>query len=143
MKAKLVKDVYSVILECYSSDANLLANYHILAPTTLEKAVNHTVETLKDSKVYKLTEKGEFCGYISTNEVDVKFIHGFFLMPKYRDKKSKAKFIKAMKSLVNPLIIPIYDKNIRANRFLIENKFKFVKNLSDEGGLINVYVLQD
>ena len=144
MKIKLTKDIEGVITECYKSDKSLLVKHHILAPTTLDEAICHTVSSLSEVgvSVYKLTEHGKFCGYFATEKTDVLFIKGFFLMPFYRTKKHKEEFIQAMNSVVNPLIIPIYDKNKRGNRFLLENKFKFVKQLSQEDKLVNVYILE-
>lgn len=93
--------------------------------------------------MYELSDNGCFSGYIAIEETDVKFIKGFFLMPKYRTETGKKKFINCMRRLLKVVIVPIYAKNIRANRFLMVNKFNFVKQLTLDNELVNVYVLQD
>jgi hypothetical protein len=146
MKIKLTKDYERIIRTCYSSDESLLLKHHIIAPTTLEEAIKHTLKTFLDTPklfMYELSNKGRFSGYIAIEETDVKFVKGFFLMPEYRTESGKSEFVDCMKRLLKTVIVPIYAKNIRANRFLMGNKFNFVKQLTLDNELVNVYVLQD
>lgn len=49
MRIKRTKDYERIIRACYSSDESLLLKHHIIAPTTLEEAINHTLKTFLDT----------------------------------------------------------------------------------------------
>lgn len=136
MKAKLTKNIQSVIERCYSNDDELLEKWHIIAPTTHRSAVLHTLSVFRKSdkfKMYELFEKGKFAGYIGVEETDLKYINGFFIMPKYRKKEYFEKFFDMIRHLVGEgAYIPVYAKNERAATWLAKNGCSFIKEAMDK-----------
>jgi hypothetical protein len=148
MKAKLTTHRQKVIEKCYSSDEDLINIFHIIAPTTIKAAVIHTLGVFLQSenfKMYELTEKGAFVGYVGvSSNSQFRYVQGFFIMPEFRSKYIFSEFFKQIKHLCGEsAYIPVYEKNTRANLFLTKNKCSFVQSMNDDkvGAKFNVYKL--
>jgi len=120
-----------VITECYSTDIDLIKKYHILAPSTLEKCVEHTVNYLLHTEkefeldLYEINNNGVLVGYFGRERVKKREnLCGFFLID--RSPEAKKEFMRFLKMKFKDKInCYIYNKNTRGISFLKKNGFKF------------------
>jgi len=139
---------YTKTIECcYRSDKDLIDKYHVIAPSTLKECVEHTVSVFIRSQnftMYELSFWGRFAGYIGVEKSDITTIKGFFLMPEFRVADHYLRFFNTIKEIAGGVAhIPVYDKNKRANSFLLKNNCIFVIGLHDEveNQPVNIYKL--
>ncbi len=132
--SKLVSEkMYNTIIErCYSSDSELLAKYHVLAPAMLFDCVEHTVDVFRKAmnfEMYEVYDGDNFVGYFGLeNYFGEIFLCGFFIMPEYRTPEWKRKFIDEIKSRTDGLInCLLYIKNTRGIKFLQNMGFELSK----------------
>lgn len=139
------KDYQRVIQKCYEKDYVLTDRYHVIAPDTTEKCVAHTVKVFEGSPcftMYLLLWEGRFAGYIGVEKSDITTLKGFFLMPSYRRKVKE--FFKSIKDACGDNVYTaVYEKNIRANKYLLRNNCRFVVQMFDEQErqTVNIYKL--
>ena len=110
----------------YSGDISLLEKWHAIAPTTLEKAVNHSLNIFLDSPKleFKLIKKNNtVIGYVGIEKTDIIYVKGFFLRKENRSLEDKKAFIELLKTELGEIIIPLNKNNVRAQRFFINNGF--------------------
>lgn len=124
--------IEKVIEGFYSQDPELLQNYHILAPCSLQQAVNDTVyrinQFIENGGKFVLTDDY----YHLTHEShDTCILCAFFISVK---KRGDAKVKKAFWESVDREYIThacIWEKNIRAKAFFEKNNLKFVDKVYD------------
>ena len=137
------KNYGEVIEKCYSSDEELFEKFHILAPTTLGDAIVNTVSvfinctTSGGYEMFKCEVDGEFAGYFGLERQKVgdgvlQLLTGFFIMPKFRHRNFRYKFLRVVKGKFpkNKILTLIYDKNERAMKFLKRNGGKTISKFS-------------
>lgn len=131
-KIQKTKEYERVISACYETDPELIEKFHALAPTTKQLAVQHTVRTFKGIEslvMYEIVKDGETIAYFGKETVYDRpdFLCGFFIIPEYRTREFVIKFWKILKSKYKSIIFcSIYNKNVRALRFLKKKGFIFV-----------------
>lgn len=113
-------EIFDLIVNCYQSDLELVQNYHVLAGRGLSACIDRTASdfiTSNTIKIFKLTKGDKFLGYFGDENGE--FLTGFFIMPEFRDTKSKQSFwntvVNHFKGSFN---VGIFDNNIRAAKFL-------------------------
>jgi len=120
------EQIKALITEMYSGDSSLLEKWHVIAPTTLEKAVENSLNIFLDSPKleFKLIENnGELIGYVGIEQTDIRYVKGFFIAKKHRNAEVKNGFIDLLKRELGEVIIPLNKNNLRAQRFFIDNCF--------------------
>lgn len=118
--------IRALITEMYSGDSSLLEKWHVIAPTTLVKAVENSLNIFLDSPnlEFKLIENnGEHIGYVGIEQTDIRYVKGFFIAKKHRNAEVKKGFIDLLKRELGEVIIPLNKNNLRAKRFFIDNGF--------------------
>lgn len=118
--------IKSLITEMYSGDSSLLEKWHVIAPTTLEKAVENSLNIFLDSPKleFKVIENNsEIIGYVGIEQTDVRYVKGFFIAKEHRNTEVKKGFIELLKRELGEVIIPLNKNNLRAQRFFIDNGF--------------------
>lgn len=139
------KNYGEIIEKCYSSDQELLDKFHILAPTTLEKALVNTVSvfincaTSGGYEMFKCEVDGEFAGYFGLERQKVgdgvlQLLTGFFVMPKFRERSYRYKFLRVIKGKFpqGRILTLIYDKNERAMKFFKRNGGRVISVFEQE-----------
>jgi len=134
-----------VIEKCYSSDQELLDKFHILAPTTMGEALVHTVSvfincaTSGGYEMFKCEVDGNFAGYFGLEKAQIgdgtiQLLTGFFIMPEYRTRPFRYKFLRVIKGKFpeNKILTLIYDKNQRAVKFFKRNGGKVISVIEQE-----------
>jgi len=124
--AKKTHDIKRVIADCYKTDNELIEKYHKLSPTTFGEAVLYTVGALTEIKneleFFELYCDNEFCGYFAIQAE--KFLVGFFILPKFRNKEVMLKFWRIVKSkFKRDIFCGLYEHNTRAIKFLKKTGF--------------------
>lgn len=134
-----IGDIEFLITECYKNDDELLKKHHVIAPTTLERASDHTSKTLvkdieeKNLIVYKIMDANEFSAYFGVYDKDnIQGLNGFFIIPKFRTKNFIEKFWEiVLDKFDEKCYIALYKKNIKGIAFIQKKSFKFVRNIFD------------
>jgi hypothetical protein len=144
-ETKETTEYQSVIQRCYDKDFILTDRYHVIAPDTTDRCVQHTVDVFKKSpnfKMYILLWEGRFAGYIGVEKTDITTLKGFFLMPSHR-RKTKEFFNVIREVCGNNVYTAVYEKNTRANKYLLRNNCKFVVEFFDETERqkVNLYII--
>lgn len=121
-------DFESVIRECYNSDSELIEKYHIMAPTTLDKAVDKTVEDFKGAatfSMYRIDKNGKLLAYFGREKTKLVTLTGFFIMPEFRTKEFVTDFWRIVRSkMPSTFYCAVFTKNERAIKFLKKKNFK-------------------
>lgn len=144
-KISRTKDYEDVIEKCYSSDKDLLDKYHILAPTTLKDAVSNTLSVFVNCgatggyEMFKCEVDGNFAGYFGLERQKMgdgvlQMLTGFFLLPEYRRRSVRYKFLRVIKGKFpqGKILTLIYDKNERAMKFLKRNGGKVISRFEHD-----------
>lgn len=137
LKLNLTTKWRDVVEKCYATDNDLLHKFHILAPTTLGDAVDHTVNTFikcaETSKfdMYEIMDDDVFVGYVGIEIFTqppvgkIMAMTGFFIMPEYRGVK--AEVFELIRTLFpnKKILTSLFSKNSRG-----------IKALTNQGGSI-------
>lgn len=119
------EDTYNhIIRECFATDAELLATFHIEAPADVDTCTNRTIEDLKKAPnftFYSLKEGNEIVGFFGVSYVEeIYYLNGFFLKAKYRHMKKE--FLDEIKKKTsNTFYTGIHVRNKRAEKFLLKH----------------------
>lgn len=119
MESIQVCDYKNIILECFSTDKDLIEKWHIVSGSGLENCTNKTVDDLKEFKVnvYKLTQDNKLIGYFGIENNT--HLTGFFIKPEFRNKEIIQEFWNIVDSKFNnTYMIGIFKKNVPAMKFL-------------------------
>lgn len=116
----------------YSKDPDLINHLHVLAPTTVEKAVQHTIKKIEECKSFGARVWGSDKFYAVIGKHDTcTILYAFFLDVDHRSKSDKDWFLQLLKN--NGVTHTcVWDRNIRAKRFFEKNNFKFVRKVFEE-----------
>lgn len=132
----ITSDYRGVLSACYKQDSELVEKYHVLAPTNLEKAIDHTANIFESSEGFEMHvvyEQGDLLGYFGRQVTDIEVLKGFFIMPAFRNKEGVRIFWNYVYKIFAPDIYTcIYENNIRAEQFLLREKFIFVRRVFDQ-----------
>lgn len=143
--AELTYDWKKVIETCYESDSDMLDKFHILAPTDLQTAVQHTLKTLfkaSDTGTIKIFEckVGEtFSGYYGLEIITIQeegrmqVMTGFFIMPEFRTPEYKKAFMEHLREQFphKSVLTYIFSKNKRARGFLAQHGGKVLDTITN------------
>lgn len=138
MQVSICQNIESLLLEMFDSDKKLLAEYHVEAPCSLDKAVDRTLSDLKKCQVlmvYQMkTELGETIGWIGHElYAGDNYLTGFGIKPKFRTKEIKDEFFNIVKDkLGDNYFIGLYEKNLPARKF-IEKRGGKLAIITDDG----------
>lgn len=131
IESQITYDWKRVIETCYNSDPEMISKFHILAPTDVEKAVQHTLKTLFKAsytgtiKIYECAFDRKFMGYFGLeiipiqNEGKIQVLTGFFIMPEFRTDECKKEFVDHLREQFpsKSILTYIFSKNTRARGF--------------------------
>lgn len=117
----------------YAKDADLINQFHVLAPTTLESAVEHTFKSIKKLQAHgaKTFVSEQWYATIITEKGYTLLVAFFIDCDLRKDEVIKARFMKflAFHGVTHSCV---WDRNIRAKRFFEKNSFKFVTKIFDD-----------
>lgn len=117
----------------YAKDADLINQFHVLAPTTLANAVEHTFKRVRECEGFgcQTTVTQNWYGTIGKHD-NCTILYAFFIDVEQRKKESvKHGFLSFLKEK-GVTHACVWDRNIRAKRFFKKNNFKFVMKISDD-----------
>jgi len=128
LKSKNYEDVIS---RCYATDQELIDKYHVLAPVDLEDAIKDTVSVFANAHelskftFYEIHKGNNLVGYFGIENLNgIALLSGYFIMPEYRTKEFLIQFMRIVKSkLPSTFFTALYEKNVRAEKFLKKNNF--------------------
>lgn len=126
-------DMKNVIYECFSTDQELIDEYHVEAGTDLDTCVDRTFKdllTIKDLKFNTIIEDGKICGFFGVHDLgNITSMAGYFLKNEYRNKESVLHFWRLVEKTINKkeFLVGVYKKNTRAVRFLKKKSSNFVE----------------
>ena len=126
MQAKITESVKELLEFCFKTDPILMEQYHIEAPSTLERCVERTYKDMvscNDLVVYRLSDNNETVGYFGVEEYEGEhFLTGFMLNKGYRDDNYKSDFWRIVNETIKKkspeYFCGVYQKNNRAVDFL-------------------------
>ncbi len=117
----------------YSKDNDLISTFHVLAPTSLSEAVDHTFNAIKElhrEGAKTFVSQHWYATIVSEGQYTI--LCAFFIDCDHRkDEIIKRRFM-AMLGLHKVTHACVWDRNIRAKRFFEKNNFKFVRNMFDD-----------
>jgi hypothetical protein len=125
-----------LLTELFSTDADLLNVYHILAPNSAEVCAERTMNDLIDAnvKVCLIQKNNRVIGYYGIeNRENLSFLTGFFLTPENRTKEMIQYFwTKVDSEFDSDYFAGLHSKNTRAIDFLskkTEQKYNLDNNV--------------
>jgi hypothetical protein len=145
MNCVLTKDIAHVIGECFATDTNLIASYHIQTGD-LNQAVERTCSDLshadKSFQFYQITEGGTTIGFFGKEHSN--YLTTIFVHPDYRNKETLTKVWKLIQSKFDEdFFTAVYAKNTPAIRFFTRNGTQIDKFNTDSGPSIAFKFLKE
>jgi hypothetical protein len=112
-----------ILVECFSTDSELLSTYHIASGNTAEFCANKTFEDLKTAlpsfQFFRVENDNNLIGFFGSED---KYLTTIFVKPEYRNKKDLNEFWGLILNHFNgPFNTCIYEKNSRCAKFYERN----------------------
>ncbi len=113
-----------ILFECFSTDQDLIDEYHITSGTDVETCVKRTLTDLflcKDLKIYAIYVNEKLAAYFGEEEnCQLLFMTGFFIKPEFRNRFFVTKFWMNVRSVFDyaTFYVGVYTKNKPALKFL-------------------------
>lgn len=116
------RNIEAAIRECFASDPDLLSQWHIAAPASLDVCVGktlHDIETTFDRpsfRFYRAYEGDKLVGYWGTEFGQ--YINLIFVKPEFRRREFMREFWDAVECSLEPTFFTaVYAKNLPAVKF--------------------------
>lgn len=145
MRLYIVKnrdEIKSIVRECFSTDSELIDEFHIKAGTSSEECIDDTCnvlfnQTYGDFEFYKILKSDRLIGFIGI-EPSAKYLTTFCLKKKDRNEGNKKELFQSIiKLLGEEFSCALYAKNRRAIKYLIKQGMEI-----SEGGIFNEHVFE-
>lgn len=136
MVAQLEINFKPLLTECFATDPDLLAKWHIKAGSGLDSCVEKTFQDLIEARVliFRVTNDQETVGYFGKEYFEGEnYLTGFFIKPQFRSQKSD--FWALIQNEFNgAFLCGLYKKNKPAIGFIQKFKGQPIKEVQCADG---------